>query len=145
MELEGKSCHVALAAEQDGICDEGEQIIVTPFGDGICGCRLNPPHMKWNGDNKCYPLLSQGTPCLERQSLQYSKTENRTVCVATLCQPGYVLYKDGGCYILGKRGPCDEIERLGINSKTHELECIPEAGSLQRSLWGLFPSVRGRI
>ena len=143
-EREEKACHVALAAEQDGICDEGEQIIVTPFGDGICGCRLSPVHMKWNGDGKCHPLLYQGSPCPENQSLQFSRIENRALCMATLCKPGYVLYDDGGCYRLDTQGPCDEIEKLGINTKTHELECIPEARLLQRSLWGLFPSVRGR-
>ena len=142
-EREEKTCHVALAAEQDGICDEGEQIIVTPFGDGICGCRLNPPHMRWNGDGKCYPLLSHGSPCLENQSLQFSETDNQALCVATLCKPRFVLFEDGRCYILDTQGPCDEIEKLGINSKTYELECIPQVRSLQRSLWGLFPSVRG--
>ena len=50
------------ARAKDAVGVEGEQIIVTPFGDGICGCRFNPPHMRWNGDGKCYPLLSHGTP-----------------------------------------------------------------------------------
>ena len=143
-EREEKACHVALAAEQDGICDDGEQIIVTPFGDGICGCRLSPVHMKWNGDGKCHPLLYQGSPCPENQSLQFSKIENRALCVATLCKPGYVLYEDGGCYRLDTQGPCEEVEKLGINTKTHELECMSENKKLQRSLWGLFPSVRGK-
>ena len=143
-EREEKACHVALAAEQDGICDDGEQIIVTPFGDGICGCRLSPVHMKWNGDGKCHPLLYQGSPCPENQSLQFSKIENRALCVATLCKPGHVLYEDGGCYRLDTQGPCEEVEKLRINTKTHELECISENKKLQRSLWGLFPSVRGK-
>ena len=145
IEKEQKSCHVAMAAEQDGICDKGEQIIVTPFGDGICGCRKNPPHMAWDQDGKCYPLFDHGEPCMGNQSLQFSPADKRAVCVATLCKPGFVLYEDGRCYMINSQGPCDEISKLGIDPKTYQLKCIPEAGSLQRSLWGLFQPIKGKF
>ena len=138
-----KSCHVAMAAEQDGICEKGQQIIVTPFGDGVCGCIINPPHMTLNGDVQCYPLFEQGGPCLENESLQFSPKENQTVCTPTLCKPGFVLYEDGKCYMIDTQGPCDDMSKLGIDPKSHTLQCIRDKKSIQRSLWGLFPGVRG--
>ena len=138
-----KSCHVAMAAEQDGICEKGQQILVTPYGDGVCGCIMNPPHMTWNGDGQCYPLFEQGGPCLENESLQFSPKENQTVCTPTLCKPGFVLYEDGKCYMIDTQGPCDDMSKLGIDPKSHTLQCIRDKKSIQRSLWGLFPGVRG--
>ena len=142
---QSQSCQVAMAAEQDGICAKGEQIIVTPFGDGICGCRLNPAHIRWNGDDgNCYPLFDHGEPCLENESLQFSPIEKRSVCVASLCKRGFVLYEDGRCYRIDTQGPCSDISKLGIDSKTHELKCIVNENQQKRSLWGLLPSVRGK-
>ena len=132
-----------MAAEQDGICEKGQQIIVTPFGDGVCGCIINPPHMTWNGDGQCHPLFEQGEPCLENESLQFSPKENQTVCTPTLCKPGFVLYEDGKCYMIDSQGPCDDMSKLGIDPETHAIQCRTDKKSTQRSLWGLFPGVRG--
>jgi hypothetical protein len=42
----GSHCRVALAAEQDGICGEGEQLRLNPFGKGVCDCR--DAHERWH-------------------------------------------------------------------------------------------------
>ena len=88
-------------------------------------------------------MFDQGEPCTGNHSLQFSPIEKKAVCVATLCKPGFVLYDDGKCYMINTQGPCDDISKLGIDPKTHELKCIAEAKSLQRSLWGLFQPIKG--
>ena len=45
-------CRVALAAAQDGICEAGEQLVVTPYGKSVCGCITSPPHATWPADGK---------------------------------------------------------------------------------------------
>ncbi len=48
----GSHCRVALAAEQDGVCGQGEQLRLTPFGTGVCECRDG--HERWGRDQVGY-------------------------------------------------------------------------------------------
>ena len=106
VEVENSSCQcrVALAAAQDGLCDPGEQLLVTPYGLGVCGCIVDPPHTPWQEDGKCYPVHSRG-PCHQGFILKLSFSGNKPACQPALCGEGQVFYEVGTnrCfYELGK-------------------------------------------
>ena len=52
----GPQCRVAAAAEQDGLCGRGEQLLLTPFGEGACGCRVEPPHRRYRDGARCFQV-----------------------------------------------------------------------------------------
>lgn len=122
----GSGCRVALAAAQDEICPEGEQLLVSPYGNGICGCQQdNPPHIRWEADNKCYPVHTQG-PCPSNHTLQYSPPMNSPICVPKVCpEPGSVLHSDGKCYDIDTRGPCDEDSIFQMDKGNLDPRCKP--------------------
>ncbi|XP_023344856.1 uncharacterized protein LOC111714070 [Eurytemora carolleeae] len=116
-------CKVALAAAQDGICEPGEQLLLDPFGFGVCGCITSPPHATWPNDGKCYPLYTRG-PCDEGYQLTMSPSRLEPSCSPSLCgDERSVLYEDGECYFLGTKGPCAEVEILSIHEETFQPYC----------------------
>ena len=138
VEVQGQTscpCRVALAAAQEGLCDSGEQLLVTPYGYGVCGCIVDPPHVEWPADGICYPVYSRG-PCEQGFQLRFGLASEEPVCLPKLCQEGQVLYevheyqkcsflmlfsiplKDGECYQLGSRGPCSELHILSLSPDT---------------------------
>jgi len=125
-------CKVAMAAAQDGLCDVGEQLLLDPYGFGVCGCISSPPHITWPVDGKCYPLSTQG-PCNETFQLAMSSTFGEPFCKPALCEnERSVMWNDGACYDLGTRGPCDEIELLSIDEESLEPRCIVEESRVKR-------------
>ena len=127
--------HIAIA-EQDGICEPGEQLLTTPFGLGVCGCRLKPYlHVLWsfgNNQQRCYPLHQQGGPCQQNETLHWNPRRNEPLCVPTVCPLGFVLsVEDGNCHILNTQGkvytkkhkdtkipvycPCPVISKLPVS------------------------------
>ncbi len=108
-------CVVALAAEQEMLCRKGEQLLLSPFGVGVCGCRVHPPHARWHLDGACYALHTQG-PCPTNHTFQWSPPTVRSLCVPSLCPAGLVLHSDGRCYAIGERGPCDENSTFVLES-----------------------------
>ena len=101
-----RNCIVALAAEQNGICRKGEQLLVSPFGYGICGCRVEPIlHVVWPLDGNCYPLHQRGQPCQKNETLHWDPKSKEPICVPALCPLGFVLsIEDGGCHVLDTQG-----------------------------------------
>ena len=98
-----RNCVTALAAEQDGICGPGEQLLTSPFGFGICGCRLRPKtHVSVDGN--CYALHEQG-PCQDNETLHWDPKSDAPICVPTVCPMGYVLaVEDGRCHYINTQG-----------------------------------------
>merc|ERR1719242_2154167 len=98
-------CRVALAAAQEGLCDAGEQLLVSPTGVGVCGCVQSPPHMVWPGDGRCHALHSRG-PCSQHFVLTVSLDSGLDsglpvpVCSPALCGEDRVIWQDGECYDL---------------------------------------------
>lgn len=131
-------CRVALAAEQQGICEEGEQLLVNPFGMGVCGCRSDPPHMKWADDGRCYELYTQG-PCPENHTVQFSLPMEELLCVAEICPEGMTLYRDGRCYSLYTRGPCDDYSELVLDPSSKEPVCLPTQNHKVKRIFDLAP------
>jgi len=146
-------CRVALAAEQDGLCGRGEQLLVSPYGRGICGCRRTArggkrsPHIRWPEDQTCYPLHERG-PCPANQTLQYDAKNARIVCVATLCPQGMILYRDGRCYRLHRQGPCQPgfslmlAEQEGFDDEdisSSDPICKPDNDSRVKRVFDLAP------
>jgi len=121
----GCRCRVALAAAQDGICETGEQLLVSPSGYGVCGCIQNPVHVTMSGseDNACYPLYHQG-PCQPGFMVQLSRTRGEAVCGPALCGEGRVKWEDGDCYTLGDQGPCEDGDYLSVSSSSLEPQCF---------------------
>lgn len=119
-------CVVALAAAQDGICDENEQLLVNPYGQGTCGCLRSPVHLRWPSNDLCYEIYSQG-PCPINQTLQYSPVMDEPLCVPNICPDDLILWpQDGRCYSLNTRGPCmDPNHILKVDSGTMNLACMP--------------------
>ena len=108
-------------AEQDGICESGEQLLTTPFGFGVCGCRLKPYlHVPWSfGSNqqRCYPLHQQG-PCQQNETLHWNPRRNEPLCVPTVCPLGYVLsVEDGNCHVLNTQGKVYTSYLYSVNDK----------------------------
>ena len=85
-------CRVALAAAQDGVCEPGEQLLVTPYGVGVCGCIVDPPHSPWPQDGKCYPVHSRG-PCHQGFVLKISQSSQEPACQPALCGEGHILHQ----------------------------------------------------
>ena len=108
-------------AEQDGICEPGEQLLTTPFGLGVCGCRLKPYlHVLWsfgNNQQRCYPLHQQG-PCQQNETLHWNPRRNEPLCVPTVCPLGYVLsVEDGNCHVLNTQGKIYTSYLYSVNDK----------------------------
>lgn len=102
-----RNCFTALAAEQNGLCGQGQQFFNSPFGFGICGCRAKPNmHVKWPLDGKCYPLYDlSSSPCSYGQTLHWDSKTEAPLCVTSVCPQGLVLApQDGKCYSLGSQG-----------------------------------------
>merc|ERR1719273_1594536 len=119
----GCRCRVSLAAAQEGLCDRGEQLLVSPYGKGVCGCVASPPHVRYPGDENCYPYHSRG-PCQQGFVLEYSEARFEPTCQPNLCGEGLVFWKeDAKCHALGSQGPCDEVEVLDIDPDTLEVGC----------------------
>ncbi len=135
----GKRCRVSLAAEQDGICPRGEQLLVSPFGEGICGCRVDPPHMRSPVDGRCHPLHSRG-PCAANETLQFDPTSKKPLCVPRVCvEPGHALHSDGRCYEIGSRGPCDGDSIFNTDASNRDPRCKPRQNHVKR-IFDLAPS-----
>merc|ERR1739848_930170 len=133
-----------MAAAQDVLCDAGEQLLVGPYGLGICGCVTSPPHARWPVDDRCYPLHTQG-PCDDGFFLKMSPTRFEPSCQPSLCShPAWVVWEDGLCYELGTRGPCDEIEILEMDMDTLEVRCTPAPSKVKR-VYDIIPSNQGLI
>jgi hypothetical protein len=122
---------VAQAAAQDGLCDPGEQLYVSPYGVGICGCIASPPHVIWLGDGRCYPLHARG-PCQDGYQLNVAapgavgrhakllsdqQPTTTATCQPALCEDGSVLWPDDAtCYPLGQPGgPCPDLHILTLD------------------------------
>jgi len=168
-------CRVATAAAQEGICQPGEQLLINPYGKGVCGCVTSPPHVTWADDGRCYPIHSQG-PCLQGFVLSISNSRMEPECTPGICpagsihdsgscleiaerngQPGGVesgssachdlSNSRGSCHKLGTRGPCGEHEVLGLEPDTLEPDCIFSSSKIKR-VYDIIPSnsgVRGRV
>lgn len=137
-----RNCVTALAAEQDGICGQGEQLFNSPFGYGICGCRTKPHlHVPWNEDGKCYPLLGKG-PCRENETLHWSQRRERPICVPRVCPEGLVLSAlDGRCHFMHTQGPCTDPEDVyKIDERTKELRCMPRNNFRIKRIFDVLPS-----
>ena len=71
---------------QDGICEVGEQLLLDPYGFGVCGCISSPPHIPWPQDGKCYPLYTQVNtkPWTQKRNscrlLQWQRMQLQKVC-----------------------------------------------------------------
>merc|ERR1719213_916966 len=143
-------CVVARAAAQDGLCQPGEELLVNPAGYGECGCQTEPPHLRWPGDDQCYPLTTRG-PCRPGFSLQLGR-DSQPACEASRCGEGEVEYQGGGgggegtqCHVLGLRGPCMELEILSLHPDTLQPRCEPDI-KVSRSPWYAIPRFRrGRV
>lgn len=167
-------CRVASAAAQEGICQPGEQLLINPYGKGVCGCITSPPHVTWSDDGQCYPIQSQG-PCLEGFVLSISKSSMEPVCIPAIpCPAGSkhdpgscseiaerngqpmvegssgchdLSNNRGSCHKLGTRGPCGEHEVLGLEPDNLEFMCVFSASKIKR-VYDIIPSnsgVRGRV
>jgi len=135
-------CRVALAAAQDGLCQPGEQMLVSPYGFGVCGCIVSPPHTVWPGDDRCYPVNSQG-PCDSGFVLSISRSSMEPVCLPSVCGRGKVTYQ-GECHSLGSRGPCGEVETLQLDQDTLEPVCTVTTSKVKR-VYDIIPQNRGLI
>ncbi len=115
-------CRVSLAAEQDGICGHNEQLLISPFGTGVCGCRTTPrPHLRQDG--VCVPVHTRGR-CPPGYTLQVSSGE--PACVAALCrEEEMILHTDGRCYEADTRGPCDEGSEFTFHGGAVDPMCKP--------------------
>jgi len=133
-------CKVALAAEQDGICRHGEQLLVNPLGYGECGCVTEPPHLEWN-DGLCYPLMTQG-PCPPHQVYMVDEANGRPVCrlLDLECPENHVRFNDE-CHELGERGPCGELETVELDINTFMPYCKADKSKVKR-VFNLIPSVK---
>ena len=120
-----RGCVTALAAEQDGICGQGEQLFNSPFGYGICGCRTKPHlHVPWNEDGKCYPLLGKG-PCRENETLHWSQRSERPICMPRICPEGLVLSAlDGRCHFMHTQGNWDFDPFLDFSVKIETISFV---------------------
>ena len=120
-----RGCVTALAAEQDGICGQGEQLFNSPFGYGICGCRTKPHlHVPWNEDGKCYPLLGKG-PCSENETLHWSQRSERPICMPRICPEGLVLSAlDGRCHFMHTQGNWDFDPFLDFGVKIETISFV---------------------
>lgn len=136
-------CRVALAAAQDGLCDPGEQLLVTPYGMGVCGCIVDPPHTPWPQDGRCYPVHSRG-PCDEGFVLRISHSSQEPVCQPGLCGEGQVLYQDGECYELGTTGPCPSLHILSLEPDTLEPGCVLNTSKVKR-VYDIIPRNTGLV
>jgi hypothetical protein len=148
-ERPGCRCRVAQAAAQDGLCEVGEQLYVSPYGVGVCGCITAPPHVIWSGDGHCYPLHARG-PCQPGYqlsvpppgSLSKLLSDNNTPAPATeaascqpaLCSDGSVLWpEDGACYPLGEPGgPCPDLHILTVDSTSLRPVCRLNKSKVRR-------------
>jgi len=132
-------CRVALAAAQEGVCESGEQLLLDPYGFGVCGCLVTPPHSTWPADGKCYPLYTQG-PCAKGYQLSKSPSTLEPSCRPALCNNEQsVLWEDGECYALGEQGPCQQVEVLTIDEETLK----PKCHLLQSKVKRLFDAIPG--
>jgi hypothetical protein len=134
VEVKGSSCRcqVAMAAAQDGLCEPGEQLLLDPFGFGVCGCITSPPHATWPYDGKCYPLYTQG-PCDPGYQLSMSPSRLEPSCRPAVCgDERSVMWEDGSCYPLGERGPCRDIEVLSIDEEHLTPYCKLEESKIKR-------------
>jgi len=136
-------CRVALAAAQDGLCDAGEQLLVTPYGVGVCGCIVDPPHTPWPQDGRCYPVHSRG-PCSKGFVLKLSHSSQEPACQPALCGEGQVLHEDGLCHQLGSQGPCESFHILSLSPDSLEPECILNTSKVKR-VYDIIPNNRGLI
>jgi len=136
-------CIVSLAAAQDGVCDPGEQLLVTPYGDGVCGCIVDPPHTVWPQDGLCYPVHSRG-PCDQGFILRISQDSQEPACLPALCGEGQVLYQDGECYQLGTMGPCPPLHILTLEQDTLEHGCVLNTSKVKR-VYDIIPKNRGLV
>ena len=100
-----------------GPCTEPGELFLP---GGTCGCNSSLPHY-YEATNMCYPLGSIG-PCYPGHHFVVT-TENETresIRAKCTCKTGHVPYKNGHCYRVHTRGPC-EIGDMLINSTT----CVP--------------------
>jgi len=72
-----KAQHIHLSNKQNLVnpCDEDEQILVDPYGDGVCGCKDN---FVRDAAGKCYELGKQG-PCQDYEV--FSMEDGLTLCI----------------------------------------------------------------
>ena len=92
METGDCRCRVALAAAQDGLCDDGQQLVVSPAGYGVCGCLQSPPHLVWPEDQHCYPLHHRG-PCHQDFLLTSHPDTAQPICTPAVCGEARVLWQ----------------------------------------------------
>ena len=87
-------CRVALAAAQDGLCEDGEQLVVSPAGYGVCGCLQSPPHLLWPHPphQRCHPLHHRG-PCQQHFVLTADPDTTEPVCSPAVCGEARVLWQ----------------------------------------------------
>lgn len=133
-------CRVALAAEQDGICGTGEQLLLNPYGRAICGCRGDPVHMRSSIDFQCHPIGFQG-PCPSNETLEFVPSLNKAVCLPSLCPPDMVLHPDSGrCFRLHTQGPCAQDSELVMDSESKQVSCHLRPGQVRKRVFDLAPS-----
>ncbi|KAJ6642909.1 hypothetical protein Bhyg_07865 [Pseudolycoriella hygida] len=83
---------------------------------GKCGCHVKLPHYHEETD-QCYEIGTIG-PCPMGHIFQIGESnESGKVAKASCqCKEGYVVWKNGYCYRMYTRGPCEDGEFL-LNSK----------------------------
>ena len=142
----GCRCRVAQAAAQDGLCQPGEQLFLSPYGLGVCGCIAAPPHVIWPGDGRCYPLHVRG-PCQPGYQLAVASSAAADAkrpldllpavtasCQPALCEDGSVLWpEDGACYPLGQpAGPCPDLHILTLDAGSLRPACRLNKSKVRR-------------
>ncbi|XP_015594948.1 uncharacterized protein LOC107267565 isoform X2 [Cephus cinctus] len=99
-----------------GPCTEPGELFLP---GGICGCHSSLPHYH-EPSNMCYPLGGIGPCPAGHQFVVSSQDREDFIHAKCVCKPGHVLYRNGICYRVHTRGPCDNGSML-INSTT----CVP--------------------
>ncbi|XP_043267613.1 multiple epidermal growth factor-like domains protein 10 isoform X2 [Venturia canescens] len=115
----GGGCHEHYTR---GPCTEPGELFLP---GGYCGCNSNLPH--YHEETKmCYPLGGIG-PCLPGHNFVVTTMENPSseeiVRAKCTCKPGHVLYKNGICYRVHTRGPCDYGEMLANSTTCVSVPC----------------------
>ena len=137
-------CVVGVAAAQEGHCDPGQELLVSPAGLGECGCRRSPPHLVWPEDGRCYSVYTRG-PCSSGQVVRRGE-DGEAVCEKEECRPGQLQHL-GECHPLselGHRGPCPHHHLLQLQQHDLLPHCVRDT-RLDQRVFDQIPSIRVRF
>merc|ERR1712013_526186 len=89
-------------------CGAKEELLVSPYGDGICGCQ--PNHVR-DKEGECYEVGTQG-PCEEGQVVSYEGGESSCADPANVVNRIFDLTNDCQCYNRKASDVCGVNEQL---------------------------------